>query len=433
MDKKEKKKATKTDLPKIPTSLTDDEKKLIKELREKIKDYLKENHTDDYLIRWLKARDMDVSKAAEMFINSMKWRISRDVDNIDKITKRKYYPAMKEYWPSSVHGRTKDGWLVYWERLGKCDAKGVMNTFPEDFLIDYHIYRMEEIEKLRYNIYKEKGYTGGAVIIQDFSGLGWGHVYNPALAAIKKVFAIDADNYPEFLRRCYFINCPKIFTMLWAIVKPWVDKRTLDKIKILGSNYQEALDTINPEDIPDYLGGPKKGLVPPGGPCKYDFTKVEPDDEDKKEAEKIKTSIAASATHCKDVDVTKSGTIIAWEFSVEKHNVGFYVTFQEDGSEKVTLRENTKYECNKEAVQDSLICEKPGKYSLCWDNTFSWMKSKNLVYRLVVTEPEKKKKKKKRGEKKEEEGEVQEVKEVKEKKKEKRKEKKKRKEATPDD
>jgi hypothetical protein len=49
------------------------------------------------------------------------------------------------------------------------------------------------------------------------------------------------DNYPEILGNMFIINAPFLFTGIWAIVKVWIDDKTKEKIKILGSSYKKEL------------------------------------------------------------------------------------------------------------------------------------------------------------------------------------------------
>ena len=42
-------------------------------------------------------------------------------------------------------------------------------------------------------------------------------------------------HYPELLRRMVLINCPKMFYVLWAAVKPFIREATRDKMIIVGS------------------------------------------------------------------------------------------------------------------------------------------------------------------------------------------------------
>jgi len=37
----------------------------------------------------------------------------------------------------------------------------------------------------------------------------------------------------------FIINAPFLFTGIWAIIKVWIDEKTKDKIKILGSSYKK--------------------------------------------------------------------------------------------------------------------------------------------------------------------------------------------------
>ena len=66
----------------------------------------------------------------------------------------------------------------------------------------------------------------------------------------------------------YIVNAPMLFSGIWAIVKPWIDEKTRNKIKILGSSFHKDLfehvnllyeyklfSQIEAENLPDFLGG----------------------------------------------------------------------------------------------------------------------------------------------------------------------------------
>ena len=93
-------------------------------------------------------------------------------------------------------------------------------------------------------------------IIIDCRGLGWQHFHLPALRYLLAFETIDQDNYPERLCRAFVVNAPAVFTTIWAVLKRGLDKRILDKVFILGKNYEEELQKfIAPENLPDFLGG----------------------------------------------------------------------------------------------------------------------------------------------------------------------------------
>ena len=58
------------------------------------------------------------------------------------------------------------------------------------------------------------------------------------------------------LGKMYIINSPLLFTAIWSIIKGMLDEATVKKIEIVGSNYKnKLLESIPPENLPDFLGG----------------------------------------------------------------------------------------------------------------------------------------------------------------------------------
>ncbi len=39
----------------------------------------------------------------------------------------------------------------------------------------------------------------------------------------------------------YIVNAPMLFSGIWAMIKPWLDEKTRQKIHIKGSSYQKEL------------------------------------------------------------------------------------------------------------------------------------------------------------------------------------------------
>lgn len=73
---------------------------------------------------------------------------------------------------------------------------------------------------------------------------------------VRSSFQISQDYYPETMGRLLVINAPSSFTAIWTVVKPWLAKETVQKIDILGKNYQEVLlDVVGEENLPVAFGG----------------------------------------------------------------------------------------------------------------------------------------------------------------------------------
>lgn|SRR6266576_2169232 len=52
------------------------------------------------------------------------------------------------------------------------------------------------------------------------------------------------------------VNAPHSFTVIWNVMKPWLSKETIEKVDILGSDYQDVLlKLVDAENLPSSLGG----------------------------------------------------------------------------------------------------------------------------------------------------------------------------------
>ncbi|KAI8610753.1 CRAL-TRIO domain-containing protein [Chytriomyces sp. MP71] len=58
------------------------------------------------------------------------------------------------------------------------------------------------------------------------------------------------------LGKMFVINAPMLFTGVWSLVKPMLDEATVQKINILGANYQDKLlECIEAANLPAAYGG----------------------------------------------------------------------------------------------------------------------------------------------------------------------------------
>jgi hypothetical protein len=73
---------------------------------------------------------------------------------------------------------------------------------------------------------------------------------------IQKITKVDQDFYPEYLGKMFIVNAPTAFKAMWAIVRPWLDKRTQKKIEVHGGNFSsKLLELVDSENLPAFLGG----------------------------------------------------------------------------------------------------------------------------------------------------------------------------------
>jgi hypothetical protein len=73
---------------------------------------------------------------------------------------------------------------------------------------------------------------------------------------VMQAASIGQDRYPECMGKFYIINSPWAFSMVWSVIKPWLDEVTVAKIDILGGSYKDVLSKqIDVENLPEIFGG----------------------------------------------------------------------------------------------------------------------------------------------------------------------------------
>ncbi|XP_074561294.1 phosphatidylinositol/phosphatidylcholine transfer protein SFH11-like [Curcuma longa] len=237
------------------------EEKVVQSLRDTLlsKGQLPEKY-DDYhtLLRFLRMRNFDMSKAEIMFVNMLKWRDSSGVDLIANEFKFEEYDAVKKCYPHGYHGVDKYGRPLYIERIGLVDLNALFNLTTIDRYVKYHISEQEKTMNLRYPACSlaVKRHIASTTAILDVKGLGTNNFSRPAREIFTEIQRIDGNYYPETLNQLYIINAGPGFKVLWKILSAFLDVRTLAKIQILGTKYQDKLsEVVDLSNLPDFLGG----------------------------------------------------------------------------------------------------------------------------------------------------------------------------------
>jgi hypothetical protein len=142
------------------------------------------------------------------------------------------------------------------------------NTYNGDNNMKHLVYQLERAIACTTKNGFEK-----IIIIMDFAG--WTFKNAPPMDVTKKTIHIVQDCYVERLWNVYITNAPILFRSFWAMVKPWLDPVTKNKIvfcssvkksrMILGSDFdlnvleQSAFgtnDDLRPYDAEEYFEKP---------------------------------------------------------------------------------------------------------------------------------------------------------------------------------
>ncbi|RVE43239.1 hypothetical protein evm_012119 [Chilo suppressalis] len=225
------------------------------------------------------------------------------------------------------------------------------------------------------------------------------YAWKPAAEMVVTLLKIYEANYPEILKTCFIVNAPKVFTLAFAVVKKFMHEYTISKIKIYGTDSKkwkaQVLTMVEADQLPVYYGGsvvddngdPRCQLiVKPGGKVPKCYYTKNTSKENKKEYSKV--TIKTGDTHVVDLLCADPESVLKWDLGVESHDIKWSVRRRDaEGTEEVVHGPHTLH---PGAPSVGLLpVSGPATYSVMFDNSNAFMRSKKVYYDLVIAVPAK--------------------------------------------
>ncbi|XP_047171354.1 phosphatidylinositol/phosphatidylcholine transfer protein SFH9-like isoform X2 [Vigna umbellata] len=170
------------------------------------------------LIRFLKARDWNVSKAHKMLSDCLNWRVENEIDKVlTKPIPADLYRAIRDSQLIGMSGYSKEGLPV----IGVGVGLSTYDKASDKYYIQSHI---------QINEYRDR-----------------------VILLLTAISTIDDLNYPEKTDTYYIVNAPYVFSACWKVVKPLLQERTRRKIQVLqGSGKEELLKVMDYASLPHF-------------------------------------------------------------------------------------------------------------------------------------------------------------------------------------
>ncbi|XP_046633910.1 SEC14-like protein 2 [Daphnia pulicaria] len=375
--------------------LNDEQKAVFKQFRASVQDCQLPESDDTYLLRWLVARNFDLAKAENMLRNSLDWRRKYKVDLLNDGYQSP--EVLTKYFAAGHLGVDKFKSNLLLIRYGMIDIKGVLLSSKKK---DYVMHVVQIVEKtlamfrkdpMKYK--RSPDAISQASVIVDLEGFSMNHVtFKPALDTAIQLVQMYESNYPELLRRVFIINAPKIFSILYSIVLPFMHERTRNKIQIFSHDAKQwkaaLLADIDPDQLPASYGGTMTDpdgnpncitKVNMGGvvPNSYYFN-CKPDTRNKKPL-----SISRGSKEQLEFQVNQAATVLRWDFHSEDSDIAFAV-YRKQGSELIPVVPYDRVDCDLSAEEGAIDCYDTGVYIVEFDNSFSYFRSKKIWYSITI-------------------------------------------------
>ncbi|CAG7668652.1 unnamed protein product [Allacma fusca] len=287
--------------------------------------------SDAMLLRFLRAGDFNIEKARELISQSLTWRKKYQVDKI--LSEYEMPQVVRDLFPGGWHFNDKDGRPLYILRLGMMDVKGLIKSIGEEGLLRLTLHVCEEGLRLTEEATIQSGHavTTWALLL-DLEGLNMRHLWRPGIKVLLRIIEIVEANYPETMGRVLIIRAPRVFPVLWTLVRTFIDERTCSKFFFYGGNDYQGPgglpDYIPEEYIPDFLGGTCKAKISDGGLVpKSSYMSEELYESLTLSDESIYRSVSLSKGQIHEVVLHNEdlGSVITWDFDVLRHSVSFSV------------------------------------------------------------------------------------------------------------
>ncbi|CAK9145127.1 unnamed protein product [Ilex paraguariensis] len=227
---------------------------LMEEIDEPLKNSFKsihEGYPTENLVRFLKAREGNVSKAHKMMVDSLNWRVQNEIDNIlaKPIIPTDLYRAVRDSYLIGMSGYSKEGLPII--------AIGVGLSTYDKASVQYYVQSHIQMNEYRDRVIlpcatKKYGrYISTCVKILDMTGLKLSALNQIKLLTV--LSTIDDLNYPEKTDTYYIVNAPYIFSACWKVVKPLLQERTRKKVQVLaGCGRDELLNIMDYSSLPHF-------------------------------------------------------------------------------------------------------------------------------------------------------------------------------------
>ncbi len=198
----------------------------------------------------------DMKEARRRWDLTVAWRKEENIDGIlHEELIHDHFEKIKELYPHWLCGKGLQGHMVYYEKPGKVNMKELLNAgLTVEKMIRYYTFICEVVWR-KMDLREDEGQL---ISVFDCEGIRFRDIWSEATKFMKGASSVVQSHYVERCARIYVVNIPSWFAKVWALVKPLLQRRTLDKVKIIkhiNKLCEEMQNDVNPKFIPQEYGG----------------------------------------------------------------------------------------------------------------------------------------------------------------------------------
>ncbi|KAG8176995.1 hypothetical protein JTE90_006424 [Oedothorax gibbosus] len=373
---------------------------LLKEFRRALQDVIGPEHDDQFMLKWLIARDFDLIKAEKMLRDNFVFRKKIGSDTILNKDHYQLPEVVQKYNITTSLGYDNENDPVRLFCLGLGDLKGYINSLSMLDIYRIFVYFLEyDINMIKQKKKETGNVSMKATYIIDYTQFSLRNFYTKQVIAVAiRLLTMYQDNYPEHIKTAYLVNVPSYFSFVFNAFKPFMNAVTLSKMRIVSTGEVKKVlqSMMDPKLLPAYLGG---DLTSPDGDSKCPhlinwkskidhsfYLKHKPTDYQDHEEDPAMTTTTVQQRGSLDVpvEVDTTGLVIRWCFSTNGKNIRFGLFLKRNNGQLEEVIPVENIECQVIPEENEFVCHKTGTYLLHFDNSYSWLTSKQISYKVEV-------------------------------------------------
>jgi len=215
-----------------------------------------------FYTRYLASKQWDINKAFKQIVEMLDWRQRSNVDAISQLSadevlcgqegienkvlqcfpifglprsKETVLDVRQNNWtglvPSSGIIRDSIGRLVFCYKVGALNLDALLSHVDEEIFMKYTIWRFERMVELLGETVESKTEAEKWILLFDLEGFSMSkHAKRKVVNVIKDFNSLGASCYRETVSKIVIINTPKLFSVAWSMVRPFVNPQTRKKI-----------------------------------------------------------------------------------------------------------------------------------------------------------------------------------------------------------
>ncbi|KAE9550019.1 hypothetical protein FO519_006769 [Halicephalobus sp. NKZ332] len=396
--------------------LSPESKKLVNEVRLKLKEPIHPNFNTDFNIyrfilngerQFNKSKDV-VEFAAKTLNQHLRFRKCFNLDELEDIPHPKNPIFRNRYLPSGeiLDKTDSSGRLLWYVEYATISIEGIAHALRSSAACRYQFWQFEHMLKRVNKQEEESGKLSSLRHIVDMTG----YEINPFTMLFVSSGNLSYysnllhyENYPELVYPVEIVNIARWIHVPYKLVKAVMPAGFTDRFRLYDSHFlDEIKKEIKEEDIPETLGGQNKNIrcIPAIKMSPEDYWQP-PNEKILEQLEPIHVSAKKQKIFKIEIPENSPRKTLSWYYKCDG-DIYFGVLFDSPHNQNPKKKEEKEIDPEtKEMVYpflkgtaklvhefDYVDLEKPGTYSLVLCNKHSWLQRRNIDILVQISAPD---------------------------------------------